>query len=153
MNKEVNQEIKNIILEILMKMSIDNVSIEIKQKDDKTIFNISTNDSALLIGRAGENLSALGHIVYIMLARKITDVPFFMIDVNNYRQDKIQNIINLVENTVSRVEQSKRNELLMPMTSYERKLVHTFIAEKYKNLESISIGEKPNRRVLIKLVS
>jgi len=48
-----------------------------------------------------------------------------------------------------RVRISKKAEALVPMSSYERRLVHVELAS-YADLETESIGEEPKRRIVIK---
>ena len=46
---------------------------------------------------------------------------------------------------------SKSSVKLDPMNSYERRVIHTILGE-YKNIKTESIGEEPNRSVVIKYV-
>ncbi len=159
MHRDDNKKISDTISNLLHKMGLEDIKIESRknaegtktQKEEQlTIFNIQSQDSPLLIGRGGENLSSLQHIVYILTNRQMENVPKFMLDVNNYRQDQKNRVIDIAKYSIDRVKAEGRNEILRPMTSYERKIIHTIVSE-HNNLESTSIGEEPNRRVLIRL--
>ena len=69
----------------------------------------------------------------------------FIVDGNK----KIKNLKYEVSKIAEEVLNSKIEAHLDPMNSYERRIVHTLVSE-YKNLETISEGEEPNRYVVIK---
>lgn len=114
----------------------------------------SENDLSMLIGRNGQNLSAFEHIVKIIAARKLGDgddfdKKNFIIDINDYRKARAGYILDSAKTTAQRVISTQKAEALLPMSPYERRLVHTELAG-YKEIQTESIGEGPRRRVVIK---
>lgn len=73
-----------------------------------------------------------------------------MIDVCNYRQTQKNRLEETAKWAADKAVKQGTNELLRPMTSYERKIIHDMIGS-YDNLSSTSVGDEPNRRVLIKI--
>ncbi|MBP6885955.1 MAG: KH domain-containing protein [Candidatus Pacebacteria bacterium] len=106
-------------------------------------------DGRLLIGKNGQNLKALEHIVRMVAVRNELDQRAVTVDVNNYRAEQTQQLIDIVHATAVRVQQTKRSEALEPMTSYQRRVVHTELAS-YSDLSTESVGQDPLRRVVIK---
>lgn len=108
----------------------------------------------MLIGKNGQNLSAFEHLVKLIVNRKISGGEdqkrnVFIVDVNDYRKTKTKYVLDLARSAAQKVINSQRAEALLPMSAYERRLVHTELAA-YKELQTESIGEEPHRRIVIK---
>ncbi len=111
---------------------------------------LQTNeDGRLLIGKNGQNLKALEHIVRLVSIRQNPEHHPVLIDVNNYRAEQKQQLVEMIRATAERVQQTQRSEALEPMTSYQRRVVHTELAA-YSGLATESVGQDPHRRVVIK---
>ena len=109
----------------------------------------TAEDGRLLIGKNGQNLRALEHIVRMVSLRNNPDHRGVVVDVNNYRAEQTQQLVEVVRATAQRVRQTRNSEALEPMTSYQRRVVHTELAT-YSDLASESVGQDPHRRVVIK---
>ena len=81
----------------------------------------------------------------------VEKIPF-LLDVNNYQAKKIEELRNLARMSAQRVRYFKKEVEMRPMTSYERRIIHSTLAE-YLDIETKSSGEDPNRKVIIKLYS
>lgn len=130
-----------------------NLDINYEIKEDENYFNIllvSSNNS-LLIGKDGKNLNAL----QIILRQAIKNIGNYNIkvslDASNYRAKKINNLEREVKKIAKEVLKTKIDAKLDPMNSYQRRSIHKLISE-YENLETESIGETPNRYIVIKYV-
>jgi spoIIIJ-associated protein len=100
----------------------------------------------LLIGKDGQNLKALEHVVRAALAKHTSSLT---VDVNDYRKSRANQIIELVKLAAGRVRDTRKSEALSPMTSYERRIAHTELAS-WNDVATESIGQEPQRRVVIK---
>ena len=112
----------------------------------------SEQNLSMLIGKNGQNLNALEHIIRLMVWRKTqteTERTNFLIDVNNYRRSKTSQLVELARSAAQRVISAQRAEALAPMSAFERRLVHSELAS-YKELQTESIGTEPHRRIVIK---
>jgi len=103
----------------------------------------------LLIGKNGQNLQALEHVLRVMLVHHEPNIRTVSVDINDYRKTKIQELTEMVAHTARRVRDTQRSEALPPMTSYERRIVHTELAS-WTDLSTESVGQDPQRRVVIK---
>ena len=125
------------------------------EKTDFAVVSIeSDNDSSMLIGKNGQNLAAFDHIARLLVNRKLGfaagQPPVnFTVDINDYRKSKTNYLVDVARNTAKRVIQTQKAEALPPMSSYERRLVHTELAA-FKEIQTESIGQEPRRRVVIK---
>ena len=57
----------------------------------------------------------------------------------------------LAKTIAKEVQKTKIDVKLDPMNSYERRIIHTVLSE-YKNISTESVGEEPNRAIVIKYV-
>jgi spoIIIJ-associated protein len=144
--------IKKIIEDILSKLNV-NAEVEYIEGAEGTRFLIRTREGALLIGENGQNLLALNHIVKKIIetiSKKTNEEKFsFSLDVNDYQAKKIEDLKNLARLNAQRVRYFKKEIAMKPMTSFERRIVHSFLTE-YPDIMTESTGEEPNRRVVIK---
>lgn len=106
-------------------------------------------DARFLIGKDGQNLKALEQVIRAIWKRRDPDGRQITVDVNDYRKTKATEIVALVHETARRVRDTRRPEALDPMSSYERRIVHTELAA-YHDLSTESIGQEPQRRVVVK---
>lgn len=148
--------IKQITKETLEAMGFEGkvTIVEEPEKQRLRVVLEPTNGAGLLIGRGGENLRALQHLLMVLLAKK-TGQGFgpgeFILDVNDYQRDRENYLIALAKNTAQEVLDTKRPKELEPMAASERRLVHLTI-ETYDGVITESIGEKSERRVVVKLI-
>lgn len=145
---DIKEYINNFFKEISNYMNM-HIETEIKEADD--IFNVVlvSENNAVLIGKDGKTLNALQRIIRQAIKNSTGLLIKLNLDISNYKVKKMKNIERLVRGIAKDVEESQLTVSLDPMNSYERRLVHTIIAE-YPNLETESIGEGKDRHVTIK---
>lgn len=130
-----------------------NLEINYEIKEEENYFNILlvSDNNALLIGKDGKNLNAL----QIILRQSIKNIGNYNIkislDASNYRAKKINNLEREIKKIAREVLKTKIDAKLDPMNSYQRRIIHKLIGE-YENLETESIGETPNRYIVIKYI-
>jgi len=150
-----HEEIKKIIEDILKKIPLEFSDIKILNGEVGGCkkFIIEGADTGLLIGKDGENLSALNHVVKRIVLKNETEgeVERFYIDVGDYHTKKIQKIKNLSVTMANRAKTFKRNVELEPMSAYERMVVHATLADDGL-IKTESEGDGKFRRVVIKFV-
>ena len=115
----------------------------------------SQEDISVLIGREGQHVGALEHLIRLVLNKRLgraEPLPDFMLDINDYRKAQTEELLSAVRESAKRVLETGRAESLPPMNAFERKVVHTELTA-FGNLETQSIGTEPNRRVVIKRAS
>lgn len=111
--------------------------------------NITSPDSRHLIGQQGNNLHALQYMIRLLVSAK-TDRPCFAkVDVNKYRTQKEDSVTMLAKEMAEKAMRTDNMVILRPMTSFERRLVHVALQEN-KEVTTESLGQEPNRRVVIK---
>ena len=85
-----------------------------------------------------------------MVNSKLNSPLGIVIDVGNYKEKRAKNIENLAKRLAREAYKTKTEVTMDSMNSYERRIVHEALADdKYVYTESV--GEEPNRKVVIKL--
>ncbi len=105
----------------------------------------------LLIGTHGEHLYALQHIVRSVLCCQMHESLYITVDVNGYVAYRERSLQQLAEHAARKAQGSGRAVVLRPMTAFERRIIHTALATR-SDVRTESLGEEPNRRVIIKPV-
>lgn len=101
-----------------------------------------------LIGRKGERLSALQHLVNLMLSRKMGAWTRVLVDIEDYRGRRERQVIEVARRAAEKVLQTGTMLQLEPMTALERRWVHIAL----RGIEGVatqSIGEEPSRRIVV----
>lgn len=101
-----------------------------------------------LIGRKGERLSALQHLVNLMLSRRIGTWTRVLVDVEDYRGRRERQLRELALRAAARVTETGKMLQLEPMPALERRWIHLALRD-HPDVATQSIGEEPNRRIVV----
>jgi spoIIIJ-associated protein len=101
-----------------------------------------------LIGRKGERLSALQHLVNLMLSKEMGAWTRVLVDVEDYRGRRERQLRELAQRAAARVVETGKMLQLEPMPALERRWIHLTLRDN-TDVATQSIGEEPNRRVVL----
>lgn len=140
------------VKKIISFMNLD-CQVEIREENSSelkaTIISVYTPDNVrFIIGKNGQNLKAFEHLLRAMLMKN-QDFQNITIDVNDYKKSRASFIADVAKQAVSRVRNTQKAEVLSPMSAYERRIVHMELAA-YPDVATESIGDEPQRRIVIK---
>lgn len=147
MKKE--KEIEKITYKLLSKMSVE---AEVKVKEKEGIISVTINpkeEPGILIGHNGETLAALQQVLRLVINKQMGEFTYLLVDISGYKDRRRKELEEMAERHAQSAQKTKRVQLLVPMNSFERRIVHLTLAEN-KDVETESIGEEPNRRVMIR---
>ena len=123
--------------------------IEITEDEKGAICaNLSGSGMGTVIGRRGETLDAIQHLVNYSVNRGNDKRMHISVDAENYRSKREDSLIHLAEKMAAKAVKYKRSMALEPMNSYERHVIHTAL-QNYKGVSTASTGVEPNRRVVV----
>lgn len=146
---EVITFIKETITEITKKMNVE-ANLEVRRRENNISVTIFSDNNSILIGKNGKNVAALQLLIRQMVNSKLKDIIGITLDVGNYKEKRVKNIEFLAKRLAREAYKTKTEVTMDSMNSYERRIVHAVLADdKYVYTESI--GEEPNRKVVIKL--
>lgn len=147
----VQEKIKSQIQKLLDLMGVTAV-ISTEDREGRLFFNIKTEESRILIGQHGANLAALQHLARVLARKELAEeneATEFFVDVEDYRKERDSFLEELARQASLRVRETKQKLTLKPMGSHDRFVIHTYIA-KTDDLATESVGEDPERRIVIK---
>ena len=130
--------------ELLKKMDL-NVSLSLTE--DNTI-NISGDDAGIVIGRYGETLRALEHLINLMLNRNRDSSLKVLLDSDGYRTRREESVKRIATSAARKALSRRKPVGLQPMSSWERKVVHMAL-QSMDEVETRSVGQEPRRRVIV----
>lgn len=148
-----NDLIKQTIEDIFKHTNCTLSKCEIAIEDGTTWCLIETPDSRFMIGREGETLRSLNHLVRRILEKNSgedTALNLF-IDINGYQKKRFDTLKQTAHMMAERARYFKSNIEIDPMPAYERRIIHTFL-EGSPNIKTESEGFGPNRKVVIKYI-
>lgn len=150
--KEENpaEDARQIVEELLRKMKIEYQIDTITAEQGTVRINIIGKDMGLLIGRKGETLNAVQYIAGLMINRKRGERIRLILDVEDYRKKRDESLESLARRLSDKVKDTQKNVVMRPMTSQERRIVHTALQED-PQVVTYSMGDEPNRKVVIAL--
>ena len=145
---DIIDNIKENINEITKLMGLT-VNLEVRRREDNITIKIFSDHNAVLIGHNGRTIEALQTIIRQIINNETKNYIGIILDVENYKDKKNHSIELLAKKVAREVAKTKFETKLDSMNSYERRIVHSTLAnDKYVYTESV--GEEPNRCVVIK---
>ena len=122
--------------------------IEITEREGGgLVANLSGAAMGAVIGRRGETLDAIQHLVNYSVNRG-SEKMHISVDAENYRSKREESLVRLAEKMAAKAVKYKRSMALEPMNSYERHVIHTAL-QNYPGVSTASTGVEPNRRVVV----
>ncbi len=149
LNKSDLDKIKTIIKEFFEKTTFD-IEVDVKKSPEETVLiDLKMEDPQIFIGERGETLREIQHLFKMILYKKLGELVLIDLDINDYKKKKIEYLKELAKTSAEEVVLTKTEKELFPMSAYERRIIHMELAE-HPNVKTESIGEEPERKVVIK---
>ena len=147
-DEEAEQLVSELIDYFLGAMGVVADTYISEDEEGTMTFEIDGPDAGLLIGRRGETLQSLQFIVRMVTNRQLGRKAHVVIDIEDYRERRVQMLRRLARRTAGRVGSSGREYSLEPMSPAERRIVHMSLAA-HDEVRTESEGEGNQRRVVI----
>lgn len=143
-----NRIVREFLEPIFNALEIDD-NFEISVEDDNINVRVLAEDTGILIGRRGETLDALQYLLGLVVNKASDSFKRVIFDVGNYREKREETLERLARKLAGKVVRSRKSITLEPMNPYERRIIHATL-QNYKNVETYSVGDEPNRKVVIR---
>lgn len=130
------------------------VDIELKENqkgEEEYNCDIQTREASLLIGKGGNNIAALEHLIKLVLIKRFDRNIHVILDADSYKKRQQENAIGVAERHISKLFETKKDQSLPPMQAVYRRGVHMYIAEKYPEIQTDSHGYGKFRHIKISL--
>ena len=148
--KQIAKEnIKKFMDEILVQLP-ENTVYNISESELGINVEITNSNLGFLIGYRGETLYAMQNILSAIAGKSIEKKVRVILDIEGYKEKREKTLEELAEKVAKTVIRTRKPIKLEPMQAYERKIIHSKLQENNK-VQTESIGEEPNRRIVISL--
>ena len=133
---------------ILKGLGAEDFHINVIEKEESAVLDIIGDKLGIAIGRRGETLDSLQYLAILANNRGDSTSRRISVDCNGYREKRRETLITLATRTSNKVIKQGRRVTLEPMNPYERRIIHSTVAD-INGVFSNSIGEEPYRKVVI----
>ncbi len=151
LKESIVEKAVNFIADILDKMGV-NAEYEVEEDDESILIKISGENVGVVIGRRGETLDSLQYLTSLVVNKNKETYKRVIIDIENYRKKREDTLVRLAKRLADKAIKYNKEVTLEPMNPYERRIIHSTLHENGK-VETYSIGEEPNRKVVIRTKS
>jgi spoIIIJ-associated protein len=119
------------------------------QADGTILLSLSASDSGMIIGRRGQTLDAMEHLVSrIVFCDDRERGLRIALDVEGYRQRREESLRQLAHRLAGKAKESGAVVTLNPMSARDRRIVHLAL-QADPDVTTVSQGEGSYRRLLI----
>jgi spoIIIJ-associated protein len=147
---------KNVLEELLRLMDL---SSQVSMSEEFTVLdengetvsiglNIEGDDLGILIGRRGQTMVSLQHILRLIMSHKMDVKVPIVIDVEGYKQRRCEGLRVLAKKLADQVRLRKIPFSMEPMPAFERRVIHMALADNL-DVTTESTGEGETRKVVI----
>ncbi len=124
--------------------------IEMRRKSDiEVTYTVNTNENPLLIGKGGKTLEGIQFYIRNLVNLFSGERLIVLVDVGGYKANRKKQLEILATKTAKTVAKTRIEAKLEPMNAYERRIIHTKLAE-WRDVSTISEGEGQQRHLVIK---
>ncbi|HEY8422171.1 MAG TPA: RNA-binding cell elongation regulator Jag/EloR [Thermoclostridium sp.] len=145
---DYDKTVREFLEPIFNAMSI-NGDLEVSMEEDCLNIRVYADDIGIIIGRRGETLDALQYLLGLVVNKSSEKFIRVILDVGNYREKREETLEKLAKKLANKVAKNRKSITLEPMNPYERRIIHATL-QNYKNVETYSVGDEPNRKVVIR---
>jgi len=153
---DVFESAKNVLETLLGLMDIPasvTLSVEFTAEDEEGNnssigLNIEGEDLGILIGRRGQTMASLQHVVRLILTHQMQVKMPIVIDVEGYKQRRCEGLRLLARRLAEQVKVRGMPFTMEPMSAFERRVIHMALAD-HLDVTTESTGMGETRKVVI----
>ena len=145
--------VKELVEKLISLMGLE-LEVYVEEREIDFFVNVTGNDSALFIGKHGDSIEQFQTIVTSIYnnGKPRDEFKKITVDSNNYIVKREETLTNLAKRTAGKVIREHKDFKFESMNSYERRIIHSALADHDKVITE-SYGNEPNRYVVVKLKS
>lgn len=153
---DIVETAKGILVTLLSLMDIEGsvaLSAEFTDEDENGTtssigLDIEGEDMGILIGRRGQTLSSLQHIVRLIVGHQTQVRIPIVLDVEGYKRRRCEGLRDLAERLAEQVNVRRMPFTMEPMSAFERRVIHLVLAD-HPDVTTESTGMGEVRKVVI----
>ena len=123
-------------------------TFQVEQHEGTLDILMETQDTGIVIGYHGEVLESLQLVLSLILAKKLGRFMRTSIEVDDYKKNRTEYLQKLAEQTKEKALTENREQVLMSLKSWERRIVHVYLQDD-EQVTTESSGEGKERVLII----
>lgn len=136
------------VVELLSAMDVPaDITVPVETAEQITIRIDTDEDAAILIGRKGQTLQAIQYLVNVAFGTRLD--RRILVDVGDYRQRHDERLLEDARVAASAIQENGGRHMFDPMPPVDRRVVHQYVSANFPDLQTYSVGEEPNRRLVL----
>lgn len=150
---EITEKLSNLekaskFLQKVLDLMEINAKVNVIDKEEKKVLDLITDKSSAVIGYRGEVLDAMQTLACAMANVGNDEYKKVSVDCEGYREKREETLISLAHKLEAKATEMRREVQLEPMSPFERRIIHTALADS-QTVTTKSDGKEPNRFVVI----
>ena len=135
-------------LKQLLKLLDIKADVKVSKDGENETLSLVTDSSSSVIGYRGEVLDAMQTLTGAVANIGNKTYRKVVVDCENYRDRREETLIKLAKRLEEKATEMRREVYLEPMNPFERRIIHTALADS-ETVTTKSEGKEPNRFVVI----
>jgi spoIIIJ-associated protein len=141
-------DIRSLVLDLLHTMQVP-AEVQVAQGPDSVDVSITTEGmDGLLIGRRGQTLVGLQHVVGRLVSKEFGFGGRVTVDVGGYRQRREAQLVDKARALAEKVKVTGREINLEPLHAPDRRVVHMALAG-IRGVRTYTVGQGLHRNIVI----
>ena len=146
--EEPAERVRAVVARVVLALELEG-TVDIEENADEIRATVNGPELGLLIGRHGSTIDALQDVASrAAYALEHGDRKRVVVDAAGYREKREATLRRQADRAVSDALDFGRAVELEPMSPQERKVVHTYLADR-ADVETHSEGDEPERRLVV----
>ena len=147
----VESTVQEVLEEVVTALGLKG-EVEVGRDGDVVTGTVHGHDLGLFIGRHGQTIDAVQHLVFRIVLTRGGGAPAgdlrVVVDAEGYRARREEALQRLADQAAEDARRQGRPVALDVMTASERKLVHEYLRDR-GDVETYSEGEEPDRHLVV----
>jgi spoIIIJ-associated protein len=144
----VSDKIQELLTNVLDLMDLS-CQVTVTAEDDIHMVQVDTAGAdGLLIGKKGQNLEALEHLLRRMVGKQLKRSVRLEVDIGGYKERRVTALKNKAASLASRVKSSGREMQVEPLSAAERRIIHLELVGD-PQVKTYTVGEGDLKSVVI----
>ena len=145
---EPAERVRAVVARVVLALELEG-TVDIEESSEEIRATVNGPELGLLIGRHGSTIDALQDVASrAAYAQAPGDRKRVVVDAAGYRERREATLRRQADRAVADALDFGRPVELEPMSPHERKVVHTYLAER-ADVETHSEGDEPDRRLVV----
>jgi spoIIIJ-associated protein len=136
------------VIETILPYITEGFEVRVESNGENLVYHISSEDSAVIIGKRGQNLEAMQYIVDKIVNKHSLERKRVQIDVEGYLEKRRENLEKMAIRMSDKVTKTGKPSTISQMSAQDRRIVHLALKDN-KSVRTQSMGEGYYRRLVI----